>query len=148
MNFCLQNVIRVVSSKVEANKPGFRKVRIKIHIKDKYHIQNDSSQQSQSPAKALIHARQSRVIWRDNERLLHNTLRPSSHGGAIVPFYLRANFWNGQIGCSHENERLRTNFALCSDGNAIVPLTCFPFACSDGNGTERLRIVPLFALLF
>ena len=34
-------------------------------------------------------------------------------------------------------ERLNTSFALHSDGNAIVPLTCFPFACSDGSGTER-----------
>ena len=43
-----------------------------------------------------------------------------------------------------ETERLRTNFALCSNGNAIVRLTCSPFACSNGDGTERLRIVPLF----
>ena len=26
-----------------------------------------------------------------------------SDGKAIVPFHLRSNFWNGQIGCSHEN---------------------------------------------
>ena len=43
-------------------------------------------------------------------------------------------------------ERLRTNFALCFDGNAIVSLTCLPSACSDGNGTERLRTN--FALCF
>ena len=41
-------------------------------------------------------------------------------------------------------ERFRTNFVLCSHGNAIVPLTCFPFASLDGNGTERLFIVPQF----
>ena len=34
-------------------------------------------------------------------------------------------------------------FFWCSDGNAIVLLTCFPFGCSNGNGTERLPIVPL-----
>ena len=43
-------------------------------------------------------------------------------------------------------ELLRTNFALYSD--EIVPLTSFPFSCSNGNGMERLRIVPLFVALF
>ena len=33
-------------------------------------------------------------------------------------------------------ERSRTTFVSCSDVNAIVSLTCFPLACSDGNGTE------------
>ena len=36
-------------------------------------------------------------------------------------------------------ERLRINFVLCLDGNAIVPLTCFPSACSVGKGTIAHR---------
>ena len=39
---------------------------------------------------------------------------------------------------------MNTNCVLCSDGNAFVPLPSLPFACSDGNGMERLRVVPLF----
>ena len=30
-------------------------------------------------------------------------MRTNSHGTAIIPFHLRSNFWNGQIGCSHGN---------------------------------------------
>ena len=30
----------------------------------------------------------------------------------------------------------------------MVPLTCFPFSCSDGNGTEQLRTVQLLVSLF
>ena len=36
-------------------------------------------------------------------------------------------------------ERLHANYVLCSDGNAIVPLTCFPCTFSDGNGTVASR---------
>ena len=39
-------------------------------------------------------------------------LRPSSHGNTIVPFHLRSNFWNGQIGCSHGNGTI--TFQFCS----------------------------------
>ena len=57
--------------------------------------------------------------------------------------------WPGILGLVDTGtERWRTNFVLCSDGNAIVPLTCSPFASSYGNGTERLRIVPLSVSLF
>ena len=45
-------------------------------------------------------------------------------------------------------ERFRINLILCSDRNITVPLACFPFACSDGNGTERMCIVQRFASLF
>ena len=36
-------------------------------------------------------------------------------------------------------ERLRTSFGLCLDGNAIVPLTCFLFACSDRSVMTAYR---------
>ena len=61
------------------------------------------------------------------------TLRPSSQGNGIVPFHLHSNFWDGQIGCSHGNGTIACQLLLCSDGNAIVPLKSFPFACSNGN---------------
>ena len=37
--------------------------------------------------------------------------------------------------------RLRTNFVLRLGKNTIVPLTCFQFACSDGNGTIMYRSI-------
>ena len=66
----------------------------------------------------------------------------------MIPLQLPSNFGTDKHAVHTGTERLRTNFILCSDGNAIVPLTSFPFACSDGNGKERLCTVPLFVSLF
>ena len=76
-------------------------------------------------------------ILDDHPTFKKNIFRPRSHGNAIVPLHLLSNFWNGQISCSHGNGTTAYQFCLCSDGNAIVSLTCRPFACSDGNGTEQ-----------
>ena len=74
----------------------------------------------------------------------YHLLRPSSHGNVIGAFYLRSNFWHGQIGCSLRNG---TNFfELGRERNRSVDMVS---ACLlDGNGTERLRIVQFFVSLF
>ena len=38
------------------------------------------------------------------------TLRPCSHGNAIVRCHLYSNFWNGQVDCSHENGMIPYQF--------------------------------------
>ena len=54
-------------------------------------------------------------------------LRPRSHGNAIVPFYLRSNFWNGQIACSHEN-------------GTIVYQFCFVFRRGHNRSVDMLSV--------
>ena len=41
-------------------------------------------------------------------------LRHSSHENAIVPFHLRSDFWNGQIGCSHGNGTIACQYCFKS----------------------------------
>ena len=107
------------------------------------------------------------------------TLRPLSHGNAIVPFDLRSIFWNAKIDCSHGNGTIAYwfLFLFTRECNRSVPqffLQSLPFfpatttpthalreksyrsafgpvlhliACSHGNVTERLCIVPLVVSL-
>ena len=51
------------------------------------------------------------------------TLRPRSHGNAIVPFHLRSSFWNAKIDCSHGNGTIahRFLFLLTRERNRSVP---------------------------
>ena len=65
-------------------------------------------------------------------------LRPYSHGNAIS---------GTDEDCRHGNGMIVYQFCFVFRRNAIVPLTRFPFACLDGNGRERLHIVPLFVSL-
>ena len=52
------------------------------------------------------------------------SLRPSSHGNATVPFHLRSNIWNGQIGCSHVNGAIAKQccFVLRRERNRSVDM--------------------------
>ena len=44
--------------------------------------------------------------------VLFQSLRPSSHENAIVPFRLHSNFWNGQIDRSHGNGTIAYQFCF------------------------------------
>ena len=59
-----------------------------------------------------------------------------------VPSFFQLLEWTNRLYTWEWNDMCE--FCLRSDGNAIVPLTCFPFACS----IERNDCVPLVALLF
>ena len=45
-------------------------------------------------------------------------------------------------------KRLRTNFVLSSDRNAIVPLICFLFACLDGEWSGTIAYRSTFRITF
>ena len=71
------------------------------------------------------------------------SLRPRSHGNAIVPFHLRSIFWNAKRDCSHGNgtERFRIGFCFCSHGNAIVPFHSFLFSpCQFFQQQQHFRM--------
>ena len=80
--------------------------------------------------------------------------RPSSHENAIVPFHLRSDIWNVQIGCSHENGTIACRFCLVLRQERSRSADTFSICLfrREWNGTiaycSSLRVTFLVVLFF
>ena len=76
--------------------------------------------------------------------------RLSSHGNAIVPFHLRSNFWNGQIGCSHGNGTISCQFCFMfrRKRNHSIDMLSICLFRRERNGTIVYRFTFRIAVLF